>query len=134
MKTKTFGLAALTLGVAMLANAAMADPLTRTWNGRMQDDPANFSYKTVYGRDGNPVLFGRDLAQNEQRAAKPETVGTKQWNGKMQDDPSNFRRNGGVYGRSAVYDIGNPSVSQAQAKPDCCEKMMHKAQDKTYPR
>lgn len=134
MKTSIFGVATLTLSVAMLANAAMADPLTRTWNGRTQDDPANYSYKTVYGRDGNPVLYGRDLAQNEQRAAKPETVGTKQWNGKMQDDPNNFRRNGGVYGRSAAYDIGNPSIKQPQAKADCCEKMMHKVQDKTYPR
>ena len=48
MKTKTFGLAALTLGVVMLANTVMADPLSRTWNGRMQDDPANFSQATEH--------------------------------------------------------------------------------------
>ncbi len=92
MKTNTFGLMALTLGVALLSSAAMADPLSRTWNGRTQDDPANYSYKTVYGRHGNPVIYGRDLPAEEQKTAKLDTVGRKGWNGKTQDDPANFRR------------------------------------------
>lgn len=125
----------LALGMALITGVASAQtaetsstnwwPLSKTWDGKMQDDASHFSGKQIAGRYGEVVVGGkRDTATNSSRT----------WNGRTQDDSANFRNGQGVYGRSAIYDIGNPSVSQAQTSKDCCDKMKHKPVSKTYPR
>lgn len=131
------GLTALTIGVATLSAAHAADTVTadqkleafregksgvygrspvadignvisrgsdRTWDGKTQDDPSHFQGKGVEGRYGGTVT-GTNKSSWPINGANGKT-----WDGKTQDDPSHFRNGAGVYGRSSVYDIGNPSA------------------------
>ena len=151
MKTyKNVGLMALTLGLVAMANLSFAGeertwdghaqedashyqnsgaaasgsntawPINKTWDGKGQDDATHFQHKAVEGRYGGVVVGeARDTANNTGRT----------WNGRTQDEPANFRNGQGVYGRSAVYDTGNPIAQDAGCDMPCCKTMKMDKQD-----
>jgi hypothetical protein len=82
--TIMLGFTALTLGLVLMANAANAGT---TWNGRTQDDPANFRHTAVSGRYTDAAVVGGGTKSPE-NLAYPST---RTWDGKTQDDPSHFR-------------------------------------------
>ena len=118
---------AMALGMVLITGVTTAQPvetsstnwwpLSKTWDGKTQDDASHFTGKQIAGRYGEVVVGGkRDTANNPSRT----------WNGRTQDDPANFRNGQGVYGRSAVYDTGNPKAHTADCDMPCCKKTITK--------